>query len=319
MVKRAVARLGELVAVLAVVAVATFALADLAPGNVAVEILGPDRAPEEYAELERELELDRPVLARFGDWLGDAVRGDLGSSAIPPHPSVTSKLAAALPVSLELTGLSILMSLTVAVPLAMCCAHRPGGRLDRIVSALSFGMLSVPNFVAGLLLVLVFVQATDMLPRAEWVRPTSDEGLAGNLRHAVLPVLTICVTQIPIFLRTLRSDLVATMREDFVTAATARGAPPWRVLVTEALRPSLFSLITVLGVVVGTTIGSAVIVEALFGLPGIGSVVVTAAQRGDVTTLQGGVLMIAVLYVVVNLVVDLLYGFADPRVRHAAG
>lgn len=318
MLQRAAARLTELVVVLAVAAVGTFALADLSPGNVAVEILGPDRPAEDYEELERELGLDRPVLTRFGSWLGDALQGDLGSSAVPPHRSVTSTVGAALPVSVQLTVMSLLVSLAVAVPLALWCAHRPGGIADRVVSGMSFGMLSVPNFVAGLLLILLFVQATGWLPRSEWVRPTSAEGIGGNLQHAVLPVLTICAAQIPIFLRTLRSDLVATMREDFVLAARARGTPAWRVLVTEALRPSLLSLITVLGVVVGTTMGSTVVVEALFGLPGLGSVIVEAAERGDVTVLQGGVLTIAVLYVVVNLAVDLLYSVADPRIRHGA-
>lgn len=318
MVSRLAARVAEVLVVLVVVAVGTFALADLAPGSLAVEVLGPDRAPEDYERFEREMGLDRPVLTRFGDWLGDAVRGDLGESAIPPHASVNEKIGAALPVSLQLTVMSIVLSLAVAVPLAMACAHRPGGRLDRIFSGLSFGMLSVPNFVAGLLLILLLVEMAGWLPRAEWVRPTSPEGLGENLRHAALPVLTICMAQIPIFTRTLRSDLVGTMQEDFVVAARARGMPAWRVLTTEALRPSLFSLITVLGVVVGTTMSSTVVVEALFGLPGLGSVIVSAAQSGDVTVLQGGVLTVAVLYVVVNMGVDLLYSLADPRVRHGA-
>lgn len=318
MVRRLAVRIAEVLVVLGVVAVGTFALADLAPGSVAVEVLGPDRPPEDYERLEHELGLDRPVLTRFGDWLGDAVRGDLGDSAIPPHASVTSKVGAALPVSLQLTIMSIALSLAVAIPVALTCAHRPGGRLDRTFSGLSFGMLSVPNFVAGLLLILLFVEGAGLLPRAEWVRPTSDGGLGENLRHAALPVLTICMAQIPIFVRTLRSDLVATLQEDFVQAARARGMPPWQVLLTEALRPSLLSLVTVLGVVVGTTMSSTVVVEALFGLPGLGSVIVDAARRGDVTVLQGGVLTVAVLYVVVNTGVDVLYNLADPRVRHAS-
>src|SRR5699024_7761825 len=119
---------------------------------------------------------------------------------------------------------------------------RPGGKLDRIVNGSAFAMLSVPNFIAGLLLILLFVKAVGWLPRAEWVRPSSG-GWIDNLRHAAMPTITICLTQIPIFLRTLRSDLVTTMSEDFVLSSRSRGTPPLRLLLTEALRPSLFSLI----------------------------------------------------------------------------
>lgn len=317
MTSRALTRVLELFAVLLIVAIGTFALADLAPGDIAVEILGPDRPAEEYQELRAELGLDQPTVDRFRTWIGDAVRGDLGSSAIPPHVGVTTKVSKALPVSLQLTVISILLSLAVAVPLAMVCAHRPGGRLDRIVNGSAFAMLSIPNFIAGLLLILIFVKTMGWLPRSEWIRP-SNGGWVKNLRHSALPTLTICLGQIPIFLRTLRSDLVATMAEDFVLSARSRGTPPLRLLVTEALRPSLFSLITVLGVVIGTTMGSAVVVEQLFGLPGLGSEIVSAARRGDVTVLQGGVLVIAIIYVVVNAAVDLLYSITDPRVRHAS-
>lgn len=318
MLQRAATRIIELLAVLVIVAIGTFALGALAPGDVAVEILGPDRPAAEYDALRQQLGLDEPVPERFAAWVGDVARGDLGRSAVPPHPSVIQKIRAALPVSLQLTFMSIAISLLVAVPMALWCAHRPDGRVDRVVSGMSFAMLSIPNFVGGLLLILVFVKSLHWLPRSEWVRPTGAGGISGNLRNALLPVLTICLAQIPVFLRTLRSDLVSTMSEDFVAAARARGTPPARLLITEALRPSLFSLITILGVIVGTTMGSAVVVEGLFSLPGLGSVLIEAGKKGDVTVLQGAVLVVAVIYVVVNMGVDLLYSLADPRVRHAS-
>lgn len=308
-------RLGELLLVLLLISFLTFMLGSLLPGDPAVAILGPDRPAEDYVEVRQELHLDDPFFSRYLSWLGDAVRGDLGEGVVPPHGSVTDRVSAALPVSLELAVLAVTISLALSIPLALLSAAKPGGRVDRSISAMAFGMISVPSFVAGLLLILVFVKLWPVLPRNGWVRP-SDGGWGENLRFALLPALTMSLMEVAIYTRLLRNDLVATLQEDFVLAARAKGLPRWRILVREALRPSSLSLVTVAGVSLGRMIGATVIAEQLFGLPGLGSLVVKAAVDGDLVLVQGAVLVVAAIYVLVNAAIDLTYGWLDPRVRH---
>jgi peptide/nickel transport system permease protein len=309
-------RLGELVLVLVLVTFATAVIIDLLPGNAAVAILGDSQPPEAYAQLEKELGLDQNLFVRYGQWLGDAVQGDLGESIIPPGGEVIDRISSALPVSIQLAVMGLVMALGVAVPLALWSAWRPGGRVDRIITTLTFGLVSLPSFVAGMVLILLFVRVWPVFPRAEWVRLS--DGIGDNLLHAFLPALVIALGEIPVFLRVLRGDLIETLQQDYVTAARARGMAPARVLVSEALRPSSLSLVTVAGVSLGRLIGSTVIAETLFGLPGIGSLIVSSALSKDLALLQGAVVTVAVIYVLVNAAVDLSYTRLDPRLRRAA-
>lgn len=311
----ALRKLGELVMVILLVTFATAVLVDLVPGNAAVAILGDSQPPEAYAALEEELGLNEPLLTRYAEWLGNAVQGDLGESIIPPGGSVVDRISSALPVSIQLAVMGLFIALAVAIPLALWSSWRPGGRVDRIVTTFTFGLVSLPSFVAGMLLILLFVKVWPLFPRAEWVRLT--ESVPDNLRHAFLPALVVAVGEIPIFLRVLRGDLVETLQQDFVTAARARGMSPRRVLVSEAFRPSSLSLVTVAGVSLGRLIGSTVIAESLFGLPGMGSLIVSSALTKDLALLQGAVVTVAVIYVVVNALVDLSYSRLDPRLRRA--
>ncbi|MEK8145932.1 ABC transporter permease [Streptomyces sp. M10(2022)] len=223
-------------------------------------------------------------------------------------------MISALPVSAEITVLGLLIALLVAVPLAMWSAYREGGIADRIIGAGTFAVLSVPGFLAGLLLIMLMVDSLGWFPRSEWVR-IGDGDLLGNLHHAFLPALTVALVELAMFARVLRGDLIVTLREDYILAARARGMSPLRILFADALRPSSFSLVTLLGLSVGRLIGSTVIVEYLFSLPGMGSLVVNAANQGDYPMVQGAVLTIAVIYVVINAGVDFSYGYLDPRTR----
>lgn len=308
-------KLVELVLVLLLVSFATAFIVDLLPGNAAVTILGDSQPPEAYAELEAELGLDQGLVPRYFDWLGNALTGDLGESIQPPGGAVTDKLMNALPVSLELAVLGLAIALVTSVPLALWSAWRPGGRVDRTITTLTFGLVSLPSFVAGLLLILLFVKVWPLFPRADWVRLSEDP--LGNLHHAFLPALIVALPEIPVFTRVLRGDLIETLRMDFITAAKARGMSPRRILVSEALRPSSLSLVTVAGVSLGRLIGSTVIAETLFGLPGIGSLIVRSASNKDLALLQGAVVLVAVIYVLVNALVDLSYSRLDPRLRRA--
>jgi peptide/nickel transport system permease protein len=227
---------------------------------------------------------------------------------------VSSMLLRALPVNLELAILALLMAFAIAIPAAMWSAYRPGGRFDRVVSAGTFGVISVPSFLAGLLLILLFAVNWEIFPLGQWARPT-EEGWITNLHHAFLPALTLALAEAAVFTRLLRSDMMSTLQEDYILAARAKGMPTGHILVREALRPSSFSLITLAGISVGRLIGGTIIVEQVFTLPGLGSVVITAAQKHDYTVVQGAVLLIALIYVLVNLFVDVFYSYLDPRIR----
>jgi peptide/nickel transport system permease protein len=202
----------------------------------------------------------------------------------------------------------------IALPVAMWSAYRAGGRFDRVVSAATFGVISVPSFLAALLLVLIFAVNWHLFPLGQWARPTA-KGWATNLRYAFLPALTLALQEAAVFTRLLRSDMMTTLQEDYILAARAKGMPTWHILAREALRPSSFSLITLAGLSVGRLIGGTIIVEQIFALPGLGSVIINAAQKNDYPVVQGGVLIIAIVYVLVNLVVDVFYGYLDPRIR----
>ncbi|MFD4343310.1 ABC transporter permease [Streptomyces coelicoflavus] len=312
--RRPALRLLELLGVLFIASIGVFSLVVLMPGDPAVDILGAGRAPSEYTALRTELGLDQPLVTRYLDWLGGALTGDLGRSVVPPQSDVADRVLSALPVSFEIAALGLVIALLIAVPLAMWSAYREGSAADRIIGAGTFGVLSVPSFLAGLLLILVLVNSAGWFPRSEWVR-IGDGDLLGNLHHAFLPALTVALAELAMFTRVLRGDLIVTLREDYILAARAKGMNPLRVLFTDALRPSSFSLVTLLGLSLGRLIGSTVVVEYLFSLPGMGSLIVNAAGQGDYPMVQGAVLTIAVIYVVINAGIDLSYGYLDPRTR----
>jgi peptide/nickel transport system permease protein len=314
-VRRLSLRLVELLAVLLLVSFGVFLLLSLVSGDPAIAVLGEGHTKAEYAALRHEMGLDGPLLPRYFDWLGGVLTGDFGTSLLPPQTSVLERLGGAIPVSLELAVLGLAMALVVSVPLAMWSAYHEGGRIDRTISAVMFGLLSMPSFLVGLLLIAVLANGLGLFPRAEWVRIS--ESLGGNLQHAFLPALTIALMEMAMFTRILRNDLVTTLKEDFILSARAKGMPPLHILFSDALRPSSFSLVTILGLSVGRLIGSTVIVEYLFALPGVGRLVIESATQGNYPMVQGAVLLVALVYVAVNAFIDLSYGYLDPRTRHA--
>ncbi|WP_127782357.1 ABC transporter permease [Rhodococcus sp. X156] len=315
MVRTVLKKLGELLAVLFIVSLGTFGLQALIPGDAAVTLVGEGKPPEEYQRVRDELGLDDPFFQRYWDWLWGALHGDLGQSLVPPQDEITDRIGAALPVSVQIAVMGIFLALAFAVPLALWSARHAGGLIDRVISAGTFAVLSVPSFLAGLLLIMVVVNDLGWFPRSQWVRLS--EGLGDNLYHAILPAITIALLEMAIFIRVLRSDLITTLQEEYITVARAKGMSNKHILLKDALRPSSFSLLTMMGLALGSMIGSTVIVETLFSLPGLGTLIVRAAQQGDMPMVQGAVLLIAVLYVVINGVIDALYGYLDPRSRRA--
>ncbi len=305
----------ELVVVLFVVSIGTFSLVQLIPGDPAVAALGEGHTPAEYAAARQEMGLNDPFFTRYWHWLSGVFHGDFGTSLLPPNSTVSSQISAALPVSVQLALMGLIIALVVAVPVAMWSARHEGGWIDRAISACTFGVLSIPSFLSGMLLIIVFVNYLGWFPRSQWVRVS--DGLGENLYHAILPAITISLLEMAMFTRILRSDLISTLRENFILVAKAKGMSNFRLLVSDALRPSSFSLITMLGISIGSMIGSTVIVEVLFSLPGMGSLIVRHAQQGDMPMVQGAVLVIAAIYVVINGIIDISYGYLDPRSRRA--
>ena len=258
--------------------------------------------------------LDQPLWWRYLSWLGGILQGDFGRSFRTGEP-VLSAILARLPVSLELMLLAELTALAVSIPLAIQCAVNSGGTFDRVVTGVAFAKLSIPNFMAAILLIYVFAVALRLLPATGYT-PLEEDWL-GNLRSMVLPALTLALAEWPVLMRVLRSDMIATLQEDYITMAKAKGLKQRRILFVHALKPSSLTLITVAGINIGRLIGGAVIVESVFALPGIGRLLLGAIYTRDFMILQGVVLFVAAGFVIVNFLVDMLYAVLDPRVRHA--
>jgi peptide/nickel transport system permease protein len=264
------------------------------------------------AAIRQQLRLDDPVLLRYGRWLAGALRGELGDS-LASGQSVSSAIRSHLPVTLELIALSQIMALCLALPLGMISAWRAGSWFDRLCGTISFGLTAIPNFVLAMLLIFLFSLRLSWFPATGYT-PLS-EGLWANLRGFMLPAASIALIEWVVLMQVLRTDLIATLREDFILLARAKGLPAWWVMFRHALRPSCFSMITLLGIQVGNLIGGTVIFENLFALPGIGRLLISGIFSQDYPTVTGCVLVLAVGYVAINFLVDLCYGLLDPRVR----
>nr|WP_307846647.1 ABC transporter permease [Rhodococcus sp. CX] len=308
-------RIGRSILVILLVTIAVVALLGLAPGSVAQVILGENATPEAVAAMNAELGLDAPFWSQYLTWLGNAVRGDLGTSPLTGQ-SVSEAIAERLPVTLQLAVMGLTIALIVAIGMGIASASRPGSALDRTINAVSAVFLSVPAFIAGPILIYFFAIKLQIFPVMGWSRIS--EGLGENLRTALLPAIAIALTEIAAFHRLLRTDLLGTLREDFVAAARAKGLSARYVMFRHALRPSSFSLITLAGINLGRLIGGTVIVETLFGLPGLGQLVASSITSRDVIMVQGIVVFIAVVYVCINTLVDLGYQVIDPRVGKVA-
>jgi peptide/nickel transport system permease protein len=298
------------------VTVLTFWVLSLIPGNAAQQLLGPEATPEDIALLEQQLGLDQPGVVRYFDWLQGAVTGDLGNSLVSRQP-VSEILSARLPVTAELVFLAFVVSLVLAVPVALLAAHKPGGVMDRISMMVSTLGLSVANYVLALLLVLVFAVSLGWLPAIGYT-PIED-GLWANLRGMILPSAAIGFPLFCYYTRFLRGDLVDQMQqEEYVTTARAKGVGSWSVLIKHAFRNSSFGLITIVGLNLGALIGGTVIIEQIFALPGIGQMLLQAINTRDFVVVQAAVVIFALVAVVANLVVDLLYAVLDPRIRYGS-
>jgi peptide/nickel transport system permease protein len=297
-------------------------LLDLVPGDV-TNSLAPVSTPQQRQELRHELKLDRPIYERYGDWVNGLVHGDLGcyygtsgyTSATTCPDKVSDRVKDALPVSLSLMFYAQVLALLIAIPLGVATAYKAGSLFDKGVNTIAFGLLAIPNFVLGL------VMAYYIGVKLNWVDPTGyidfGQDPVGHFQQILLPVISLAVGQVAIYMRLLRSDMIATLQEDFVTMARAKGLSPGRILWRHALRPSSLTLLTVAGLNVGALIGGAVVIENIFVIHGMGFLIADAIVRRQYVALQSYVAILALGYVAVNFFVDILYAILDPRIRHA--
>jgi len=309
---RLVQRAARILAVILIITFATALLLQLAPGTPAQVIAGDGATPETLAAIDAEYGFDRPFVVQYLDWLGDFVTGDLGTSYRTLEP-VWGAIANAAPATLQLAIGAVLLALIVAVPTALFCAFRADSAFDRAVNVITSALIAIPPFVAALLLSYLFAVQLGWVPVTGWV-PLS-ESLTENFHYAALPVVALSLHPAALFYRVLRADLVTSLQQDHIALARAKGLSPTAVMLRHALRPSAFSLMTVVGLQLAQLLGTTVVVEVLLGIPGLGALLVSAVLGQDLITVQGVVLVVALGYLLLNLAVDVSYRFVDPRVK----
>lgn len=292
-----------------------FILLELLPGDPAQVQAGMDATPEEVEAVRRRLGLDRPAPERYLSWLLGVLTGNLGISSVQQKP-VTEILASALPPTIEIVALAFVVSLAVALPVALLAARKPGGFFDRTIMVISMALLAIPNYVLALLLVLIFAVAfRGMLPSLGYV-PIS-AGLWPNLRTVILPVLALSIPLMAFYARFLRGDLVEQINSaDYVDTARAKGVGSWRILWQHAFRNSSFGLLTIVGLNIGGLIGGTVIIEQIFSIRGLGMEMLQALGARDIAVVQICVFIFAAVAIAANLIVDVLYAVLDPRIRY---
>jgi len=299
--------------VMGVVALTVFALLHLTPGDPAQIIAGDYATPQDIEKIRAALGLDKPLLTQAGIWMGHVLRGDLGTSIYSGLP-VTTLISQRVGPTAALTVLSLVISVIFAVPLGVWAAWRQGSWIDRGIMVFSVSGFSMPVFWLGFLLVWVFSIQLGALP-VQGYEPLQ-EGAWRFVRHLILPAATLSLVYMALIARMTRASMLGVLGEDFVRTAFAKGLSPRSVLLGHALKAASLPVVTIIGVGFALLIGGAVVTESVFALPGIGRLTVDAIVRRDYPVIQGVILIISGIYVLINLVIDILYVVLDPRIRY---
>ena len=312
MILYGVRRLALAVPLLLGMSVLIFALMRLVPGDPAVTVLGYKATPEGVAALRKAFHLDEPVAEQYLRWLGAAVRGDLGHDFRQNEP-IGQMVLDRLPVTLELTALAALCTALIGVPLGLLAGGRRGGGADRAAMAVGLIGVSIPDFWLGIMLILGLSLGLGLLPSGGWV-PFAESPVE-NLVHLTLPALTLAVSRAAVLGRLTRAAVLDTMHRSFVHYARAKGLGERAILFRHVLPNAAIPIVTVLGLQVGYMLGGAIVVEMIFTLPGLGRMTLDAVLERNYPVVQSAVLVIGAMFMLVNLVTDVLYGAIDPRVR----
>jgi peptide/nickel transport system permease protein len=307
-------RLALMLPVAFLVTIGVFLLAHLTPGDPALILLGEDRSPEAIAAIHHRLGLDQPLYVQYLTWLGQVAHLDLGRS-VTTHQPVTLAIAERLPATFELGAVALIWSLLIAIPLGTIAAVRRGSLIDRLATGFTVGGVSIPNFVIGIVLIFVLSVSLRLFPFGGYVPFNRDA--YENLRHVVLPAIALGTAGAAINMRFTRSSMIEVLNYDFIRTARAKGASWQRVVFIHALKNALIPVVTIIGLQVGGIIEGAVVTETVFTWPGVGRLAIESILNKDYTVVQGIVLLAAFSFMFANLLVDLVYGWLDPRISYA--
>ena len=311
MAKYFIRRLIQLAVVAFIISVLVFMLVHLLPGDPSITILGANDTAQNRQILLHQLGLNKPLISQYLTWLTAVFNGNLGQSYLN-HESVTHIVATGAPIDIELIVISQILAFAVAIPLALVTSRRPNRPFDNISTTGTFGLLALPPFVIAPILVAVFAVGLGWFPATGYVPFTQNP--ATNLHDMILPSVAITAGSIAVYYRLLRSDLISTLQEDFITMARSKGLSSRWIMWRHAFRPSTFSLLAAAGVNIGALLAGTFIVEYLFAISGLGYSLVQAVQQRDYLVVQGIALVVSIAYVVLQFIIDFLFTVVDPRV-----
>jgi peptide/nickel transport system permease protein len=306
-------RLAGMLAVMFTVVTIVFIIVRIAPGDPAAVMLGPDASAQDISQLRARLGIDQPLPIQYALFLGQLIRGDLGESIFLNRP-VLSALADRAEPTFFLTLFAIAIASAIAIPIGILSAYRRGSLFDQATTTVAMLAASIPSFWLGLLLIQYFAVRFGVFPVSGYGGPGAS--LATRLYHLVLPALALGIVSSALILRFTRASMLDVLNDDYVRTARSKGMGEFRVVMKHAFKNALIPVLTVIGLTAALLVSGAVVTETVFGLPGIGSLVVSAVLRRDYPVIQGALLIIAALYVLINFVIDMLYLVIDPRVKY---
>lgn len=317
-------RLLQMIPTVLVITLVVFAMMQAIPGDPIITLLGDAYDEEDAEELRKEYGLDKPVVVQYFVWLGKLLRGNWGESILSSR-EILNDVLIRLPVTIELIVLAMIVALVIAVPAGIIAAIRQNTWGDYIAMSTAMIGISVPDFFLGVLLLLVFsISMNGFLPSSGWVylpgtcpSVVCEASVWGNLKHAIMPAIALGVGRVAILTRLLRASMLEIIRMEYVTTARAKGLAENWVILKHALKNALIPTVTIMGLQVGFLIGGAIVVETLFAIPGLGTYGINAIVARDYQQVQGFILLVAICFVVINFLVDLVYSFLDPRIRYS--
>ncbi len=309
-------RILMMIPVLFFVTILIFSLIHLTPGDPAQMILGQEASPEALHNLRHKLGLDKPLSVQYFDWINDVIRGDLGNS-VRDNRSVAQTIFKKIPITLELAFLGIIISIIIAIPAGIIAAVKKGTWFDYSGTLIALGGVSMPSFWVGIMLVYLFAVKLDILPPSGYVSPGED--LSENLKLMIMPSLSLGIRMAAVTMRMMRSSLLEVLQKDYIRTAEAKGLPRLTLIIKHAVRNSLISVVTVVGLQITAFLGGAVITETIFAIPGFGRLIVQSIFNRDFPMLQGSILIMSAMVIFVNILVDLSYSYLDPRIKIGGG
>lgn len=307
-----VKRLLTMIPVLFVVSIVIFLIVHITPGDPAANILGMEATPEQIEQLNEEMGFNRPITEQYVSWVAGVLQWDLGDSIFMKQP-VTQAIVEHIGPTLSLAIFAQVIAVLLAIPFGVIAAYKRGTAVDTTLMSVSLLGMAIPSFLLALLLMLVVGVKLQWLPVAGY-EPLA-AGIGEHLKYLILPAISLGTIQAALIARMTRSSMLDVLNLNYIKTARAKGLLEWRVLLKHAFRNAFLPILTVIGQTFGTLVTGAVVVETIFNIPGLGQLIINSITRRDYTVIQGVVLMVTLLYVLINLIIDLLYGVVDPRVR----